>query len=260
MPYANPYRSFQTIILKEDMTMGGRISIGIIENDGSLKTIEAHTKFMPGAIINEAFAKTGDVSELREFLDKYENDIFGEGFGRTGNVPSDYGYVLVDLREGNFVAAQRFTNFETIIGAEIAQAEFFKRGGKAGADGLARMITHLHEWNTFEQKMEYVEIEPFKDASELKANPEMLYYEIGGPSRSFTVSYPSWNTSFHDYDIEGLEEVRDYLTGRGLLSPDDLGVWQAKIDEAYRNKAEMDALGFDDELPGAPIVAAPKVG
>ncbi|MBY3433633.1 hypothetical protein HFN89_05670 [Rhizobium laguerreae] len=241
--------------------MGGKISIGIIEPDGKLKTIMAHTKFMPGAIINEAFAKTADVSELREFLVDYEQDKFGEGTGPIGNVPSDYGYVLVDLRESNFLAAQRFTKFDVVIGTEIAQAEFFKRGGKAGADGLARMITHLHEWNDFEQKMEYVEIEPFEDASELKANPGMLYYEPGGPSRSFTVSYPSWNTSFHDYEPEGLEEVRDYLAGRGLLSPDDLGVWQSKIDEAYRNKAEMDALGFDDDLPGEPAVAAaPKMG
>ncbi|MCS4089222.1 hypothetical protein [Rhizobium sp. BK176] len=240
--------------------MGGRIAIGIIEQDGALKTIEAHTKFMPGAIINEGFAKTGDVSELREFLDKYENDVFSEGFGKIANVPSDYGYVLVDLREGNFVAAQRFTNFNTIIGAEIAQAEFFKRGGKAGADGLARMITHLHEWNDDDQKMETVEIEPLKDASSLLANPGMLHWEPGGPSRSFTVAYPAWNTSFHDYDIEGLEEVRDYLTGRGLLSPDDLAGWQDKIDEAYRNKAEMDAFEAEDELPAKPIVAAPKMG
>jgi hypothetical protein len=240
--------------------MGGRIAIGIIEHDGSLKTIEAHTKFMPGALINEAFAKTGDVSELREFLVDYETDKFGEGFGRIGNVPSDYGYVLVDLREGNFVASQRFTNFDMIIGAEIAQAEFFKRGGKAGADGLARMITHLHKWNDAAEEMEYVEIEPFKDASVLKANPEMLYYEIGGVSRSFTVSYPSWNTSFHDYGIEGLEEVRDYLSGRGLLSPDDLAGWQDKIDEAYRNKAEMDALEAEDEFPAKPVSAAPRMG
>lgn len=241
--------------------MGGRIAIGIIELDGSLKTIEAHTKFMYGAIVNEAFAKAGDISELREFLVDYENDKFGEGFGPNGNVPSDAGYVLLDLRERTFLAAQRVTNFEQIVGAEIAQAEFFKRGGKAGADGLARMITHLHEWNDFEQKMEYVEVEPFKDASELKANPEMLYYEPGGPSRSFTVAYPFWNTSFHDYEPNGLEEVRDYLTGRGLLSPDDVGVWQSKIDEAYRNKAEMEALGFDDDIPGDPSpVAAPKMG
>jgi hypothetical protein len=241
--------------------MGGRISIGIIEQDGSLKTIEAHTKFMIGAIKNEAFAKAGDVSELREFLVDYEKDKFGEGFGPISNIPSDAGYVLVDLVNGNFLAAQRVTNFEMIIGAEIGQAEFFKRGGKAGADGLARMITHLHEWNDFEQKMEYVEIEPFKDASLLKSNPEMLYYEPGGPSRSFTVAYPSWKTSFYDYDPEGLEEVRNYLFARGLLSPNDLDVWQAKIDEAYRNKAEMEALGFDDELPGDPApVTAPKLG
>jgi hypothetical protein len=234
--------------------MGGRISIGIIENDGSLKTIEAHTKFMMGAIVNEAFAKTGDISELREFLVDYEQDKLNDGFGPIGNVPSDAGYVLVDLREKNFVAANRVTNFETIIGAEIAQAEFFKRGGKAGADGLARMITHLHEWNEAEQKMEYIEIEPFKDASALKANPEMLYWEPGGPSRSFTVSFPSWNTSFHDYDPEGLEEVRDYLSVRGLLSPDDLKAWESAIDESHRNRAEMEEL---EQTPSAPL---PKMG
>ncbi|MCZ7860971.1 hypothetical protein O9X98_06095 [Agrobacterium salinitolerans] len=222
--------------------MGGRISIGIIENDGTLKTIEAHTKFMPGAIINEAFAKSGDVSELREFLVDYEQDKFNLGSGRIGNVPSDYGYVLVDLREGNFVASQKFTNLDIIIGAEIAQAEFFKRGGKAGADGLARMITHRRDWSEADQEMVSVEIGPFKDASELKANPELLYYEVGGPSRSFDVSYPAWNTSFHDYDPEGLEAVRDYLAERGLMLPADLAKWEAAIDETYRNRAEMEAL------------------
>jgi hypothetical protein len=237
--------------------MGGRISIGIIEQDGTLKTIEAHTKFMMGAIVNEAFAKAGDVSELRDFLIDYEQDKFNEGFGPIANVPSDAGYVLVDLREGNFVAAQRVTNFEMIIGAEIAQAEFFKRGGKAGADGLARMITHLHEWNDAEEKMEYVEIEPFKDATVLKANPEMLYWEPGGPSRSFTISFPSWNTSFHGYDPKGLEEVRDYLTGRGLLSPADLSVWEAKIAESYRSAAEMAAF---EAVIASPSSVTPKMG
>lgn len=222
--------------------MGGRISIGIIENDGTLKTIEAHTKFMPGAIINEAFAKSGDVSELREFLIDYEQDKFNDGFGRIGNVPSEYGYVLVDLREGNFLASQRFTNFELIVGAEIAQAEFFKRGGKAGADGLARMITHRQDWSEADQEMISVEVGPFKDASELKANPELLYYEPGGVSRSFDISYPAWNTSFHDYDPEGLEAVRDYLAERGLMLPADLAKWEAAIDETYRNRAEMEAL------------------
>lgn len=231
--------------------MGGRISIGIIENDGTLKTIEAHTKFMPGAIINEAFAKSGDVSELRDFLIDYEQDKFNDGFGRIGNVPSHYGYVLVDLRERNFVAAQRFTNLELIVGAEIAQAEFFKRGGKAGADGLARMITHRRDWSEADQEMVSVEVGPFKDASELKANPELLYYEPGGPSRSFSISYPAWNTSFHDYDPEGLEAVRDYLAERGLMPPADLAAWEAAIDEIHRNMAEM------DELEAQPQVATP---
>ncbi|MDW9481293.1 hypothetical protein GOB57_21850 [Sinorhizobium meliloti] len=234
--------------------MGGRISIGIIENDGTLKTIEAHTKFMPGAIINEAFAKSGDVSELREFLVDYEEDKFNDGFGRIGNVPSEYGYVLVDLREGNFVAAQRFKNLDIIIGAEIAQAEFFKRGGKAGADGLARMITHRHEWSEADQEMVSVEIGPFKDAGQLKANPDLLYYEVGGPSRSFDISYPAWNTSFHDYGPEGLEAVRDYLAERGLMPPADLTAWEAAIDEIHRNRAEM------EEIEAAPQVPGPKMG
>jgi hypothetical protein len=240
--------------------MGGRIAIGVIERDGTLKTIEAHTKFLPGAIKNEAFSK-GDVNELRTFLLDYEHDTFKEGFGPTGGIPADYGYVLVDLREGNFLAAQRFTTFDTILGMEIDHAASFKRGGKAGGDGLARMITHLHEWNEADQKMEHVEVGPFEDARVLKAKPEMLYYEVGGPSRSFTISYPSWNTSFHDYDPKGLEKIRDYLADRCLLSDDDLGIWQSKIDEACREKAEMDALTSDEEPTDTPApVVAPKMG
>jgi hypothetical protein len=241
------------IILKENTIMGGRISIGIIENDGTLKTIEAHTKFMPGGIKNEAFAQ-GDVSELRSFLIDYENDTFKEGVGPKGNIPSDYGYVLIDLREGNFLAAQRFTTFNMIVGAEISHAESFKRGGKAGADGLARMITHRQDWSDADQEMVSVEVGPFKDASELIANPELLYYEPGGVSRSFEVSYPAWNTTFHDYDPEGLAEVRDYLTGRGLISPDDLVTWEAAIDEIYRTRGEMEEFEQPSKAP------LPKMG
>ena len=234
--------------------MGGRISIGIIENDGTLKTIEAHTKFMPGAIVNEAFAKVGDVSELREFLADYEQDKFGESFGPIGNVPSDYGYVLVDLREGNFVAAQRFTNFNIILGAEIAQAEFFKRGGKAGADGLARMITHRREWSDDDLQMVSVAIGPFKDASALKAGRDLLYErDAYGPSRTFEVSYPAWYTSFHDYDPDGLEAVRDYLAERRLMTTDELAAWQSAIDEIRRSMAEMAELVEPSKVatPGA---------
>lgn len=235
--------------------MGGKISIGIIDQDGKLTTVAAHTKFMNGVIVNEAFSKNGDVSELLEFLAESKLDKYNEGLGAIANVPSDYGYVLVDTREGNFLAAQRFTHFDTIVGAEIANAEFFKRGGKAGADGLARMITHRRDWDDNAQEMVSVEMGPFSDAAVLKANPDLLYYEPGGPSRSFEVSYPAWNTVFHDYDLEGIDVIEDYLAARNLVSADDLSVWAEAKEEKLRVKAEMEE--FEASTQAAP---APRMG
>jgi hypothetical protein len=222
--------------------MGGRISIGIIEQDGSLKTIETHTKFMPGAIKNEAFATRGDISELRDFLDEYETDMFGEGFGKIKNIPCDYGYVLVDMREKTFLASQRFTNFNIVLGAEIANAEFLKRGGKNGADGLARLITHTRDWDAKTGNMISTPVGPFKDASELLAKPELLFYEKFGPSRSFEIEYKAWKTSFHDYNEDGLAKVRDYLTERNLVSKSELTAWEYAIEEIRKVREENEML------------------
>lgn len=217
--------------------MGGKVAIGLIEKDGALKTITGWTNPIPKAVKNEAFS-AGDVSSLREYLEFYGNDRGGQGYGPTGNVPSEYGYVLFDLRESAIVSAQSYTSFGECLGIQIHGAlSGTGDGTPRGDDGLARMITHRMDWDEDRQEMRATPVGPFADAAEMAGTPDAIFLPgRGRTSRHYAIRYQKWSLIDGDGSGESLALVRDYLSSRNLLSPAEREAWAAAIEGNARER------------------------
>lgn len=102
--------------------MGGLIAVGLIAN-GELKTVVGHTNTLPQTIKNRRFAE-GDIEQFEGWFDRYgvrnlPENMDDEAFGFSAHVPSEYGYVLVDLNERVVLSAQDYTSFTTISGPRV---------------------------------------------------------------------------------------------------------------------------------------------
>ena len=223
--------------------MGGRLNVGVIEKDGTLKTIEGYTNTILGVMKREAFAN-GDFSGMRKWLSDYENDVFNEGFGPRANVPFYYGYLLFDLRDNVILGAQAYTHFTPTLAAEVSMA--LQAGDRERADEMARLITHRREWSEEEQSMVSVPIEGFRDAAHMSATPGAMR-NSDGMSPNFEIAFPAWKLISHDRTPEGFEAIRDYLDERGLLSPSEKENWDFAIEERQRAVAEMAAEAAEME-------------
>lgn len=229
--------------------MGGRIAIGVIDKNGALKTIEGHTNPLPAVMKTEAFAKYGDLADLEHYLEFYEKDVSGEGFGPMANIPKGYGYVLFDLREKAVLSAQDYTTLHSLLAIEVTNAAGRDEGL---ADGKARLLTHRYDWNEDEQAMVAVAIEGFKNVEDLKATPGAIYMPGDGDlpfSQRYKIEYPAWKVTDVGRTPDDIAMIRDYLAERNLLSPTDAEGWDLEIEDMHKAKAYNDSLNDGSPAP-----------
>lgn len=142
--------------------MGGLVAVGLIAN-GDLKTVVGHTNTLPETIKNRSFVD-GDISQFEAWFDRYGNrnlpeKMDDEAFGFSDHVPSEYGYVLVDLSEKTILSAQDYTSFTSLNGPRIA------------TDGAAQIVSGRI---TFDENDEVVVVPsgPYATVEEFLADPE----------------------------------------------------------------------------------------
>nr|WP_250807341.1 hypothetical protein [Neorhizobium tomejilense] len=207
--------------------MGGKVAVGIIEEDGSFKTVTAWSNPLPPAMQSEAFVK-GDYAKLREYIDYYEHDRGDQGYGPSGNIPSGYGYFLIDLREKTMLSAQGYTTIDSYLGIQIKSA---MRQQRELSDGLARMVTHIMRWNEEDGEMQPAAVGPFRDAAHMSEMPDPWYVDgdMFGMVQRYVIRFDGWIVSNGGRTPGHLEKVRDYLNERTLLSFTELEAWNEQI-------------------------------
>jgi hypothetical protein len=146
----------------ETRKMGGLVAVGLIAN-GDLKTVVGHTNTLSETIKNRSFVD-GDISLFESWFDRYgirnlPENMDDEAFGFSDHVPSEYGYVLVDLNERTIVSAQDYTSFTTISGPRVE------------SDGAAQIVSGRI---TFDENDEVVvvPVDPYASVAEFEADPE----------------------------------------------------------------------------------------
>lgn len=98
--------------------MGGLVAVGVIDETGRLETIVGRTNALPPVFKNSAFIG-GDFSKLEEYLEYFRHNRLDEGYGPSDHVPSEYGYVLFDLKDRAIISAQDYTSIGTLSGPQI---------------------------------------------------------------------------------------------------------------------------------------------
>jgi hypothetical protein len=212
-------------IQKEMRTMGGLVAVGMIDENGDLKTVVGHTNTLSKTIKNRRFVD-GDISQFESWFDRYGNrnlpeNMDDEAFGFSDHVPIEYGYVLVDLNERTILSAQDYTSFTTISGPRV------------NSDEAAQIVSGRI---TFDENHEVVVIPvgPYVSADEFLADPENdprkgvpTFGEVFDEIRAIV---PDWRPG-PDHNIGDMLEA-----AVGKLSEDDGNALVARVMQSF----EMD--------------------
>lgn len=257
--------------------MGGLIAVGLIAN-GELKTVVGHTNTLPQTIKNRRFAE-GDIEQFEGWFDRYgsrnlPDAMDDESFGFSDHVPSEYGYVLVDLNERIVLSAQNYTSLTSISGPRVesddeaaivtgrivydedgrttvvpvgpyATARDFAddpdNDPRGGVPTLGEFFNELRalvpDWKP-EAGMGFVDMfEAAHGTLTRKAGQALLdrYKSIAefpenAPSfHMFEVDLKDWSVFDGSRTPEDLATIRDYLSERNLLSPEELVEWESYL-------------------------------
>lgn len=136
--------------------MGGYIAVGVIDESGNLETIVGHTNALPKTFKNSAFIG-GDFSQLHEYLEHFRQYSPEEGYGPSANVPSEYGYILFDLKDRAIISAQNYTSVGTLSGPQVT------------SDAAARILSTRISYDGDERVATVVG--PYASVAEFNADP-----------------------------------------------------------------------------------------
>lgn len=153
--------------------MGGLIAVGVIRENGRLETVVGHTNLLPKTFKNEVFVD-GDISALEAYVQHFgafqlnrQPDGLGgydDEYGPSEPVPSEYGFVLFDLKEKTILSAQNYTSVTTISGPSVdsdGAAKIVSGRISYDADG-GRIVTPVGPYGSAEGFLADTENDPRK--------------------------------------------------------------------------------------------------
>lgn len=195
--------------------MGGKIAIGIRRPSADFETITAWTNPLPRLVKARAFLE-GDYAPFEEYIDFYREDRANQGYGPTGHVPAEYGYVLFDFVDKVIASAQHYTTIDRISRAEIQSSSGERR---ADIGKIVGLITHRIGAD------EDIPVGPFTSAD----IPAICAYSDGeGMFASYRFRLPGWELKVSDGTGE-LRKIYSILRSFARLSAADHEEWARRL-------------------------------
>ncbi|TLX16664.1 hypothetical protein [Rhizobium sp. MHM7A] len=178
--------------------MGGVIAVGIRREPGQFETIEVWTNQLPRTIQNGKFL-SGDVSGLEAYLDEHKTDARGL-YGVSKNVPSQYGYVLVDYVDRRVVTVSAYGHLSAKTGASFYVG--VELGNDEDRESVSSLMEHIRSrWS----EDALIGVGPFATPQELIADPDFKDANVYHISSSF------WKIEDCNENKAGYTYLRDIL-------------------------------------------------